>query len=80
MEQRYNKPELVNGRTALNRMVDRRRKREHRGVISRGRKANLDESQLVFDSARQLRDPDDGLFWFIPGYSKVGGPDKIPET
>jgi len=80
MEQRYNKPELAGAKAALTKLADRHYKRHQRGTISRGRKANLDESQLVFESARQLRDPEDGLFWCLPGYSRVDGPDKIPET
>ena len=80
MKHNYRKPELRGALEAIDRASDRHRRRESDGVISRGRKADLDQSQLVIDDARQLRDPDDNQFWFVVGYSKVGGTDKIPPS
>lgn len=80
MKHNYRKPELRGALEALDKANNRNHRREIGGVISRGRKADLDQSQLVIDDARQLRDPEDNRFWFVVGYSKVGGPDKIPPT
>lgn len=59
-------------------------------VRARLQDARVGTQQLTARSGRQLRitqaDVDAGrassdqigLFWFVPGYSKVGGPDVIP--
>lgn len=53
------------------------RKDTFRSVITRGRHLDqLDWSQLPVKSSTTLMDTD-GLFWFIPGFSIVGGGDKV---
>ncbi|MGV3616096.1 MAG: hypothetical protein ACO1SV_12240 [Fimbriimonas sp.] len=63
-----------------------------RGALTRARiqDARVGAQQLTARSGRQLRitqadvdagkatEEQIGLFWFVPGYSKVGGPDVIP--
>jgi hypothetical protein len=61
-------------------------------VRARAQESRVSAQQLTARSGRQLRitqaDVDAGratsdqigLFWFVPGYSKVGGPDVIPPS
>lgn len=62
----------------LYKQIDRERKERHRNVISRGRaiESDIDLTQLPTRSATTLVDSD-GVFWFLPGYSLVGGADKV---
>jgi len=59
------------------------------GVLSRQRTTNKDVGQLRIRDGQQLRilaagngaaAEDIGKFWFVPGYSRVGGPDVIPDS
>ena len=59
------------------------------GVLSRQRVTNVDVNQLRIRDGQQLRIlaagngatiDDIGKFWFVPGYSRVGGPDIIPDS
>jgi hypothetical protein len=77
---RYRPPERRAAESVLERASYRDRIRNDLGAMSRGSKADSDISQVPVTSSRSLRDPADGLFWFVVGYSKVGGPDKVPEV
>lgn len=77
---RYRKIELAQALESLETAADRHQKRTLDGAISRGKHSAFDPSQLNITSSRSLKDPEDGLYWFVIGYSKVGGPDKIPEV
>ena len=79
MIKRFIAPERRAADQVLNRAAYRERIRNHEGAISRGSKADVDVSQTQIQNARNLRDTD-GVFWFVVSYSKVGGPDRIPET
>jgi len=60
------------------------------GVLTRQRaSSNIDATQLKICDGQQLRvlaagngatAEDIGKFWFVPGYSRVGGPDIIPDS
>jgi len=59
------------------RMVDMERKKTVRNAISRGRHLDrLDWTQLPPKSNHSIVDVD-GVFFFIPGVSVVGGGDKV---
>lgn len=80
MIERWRTPERREAERVLRDRARRERVRDHEGAISRGRKADIDVSQLTITKARNLRDPSDGEYWFVVGYSKVGGGDKVPPT
>lgn len=75
-------------------MIDRAAQRGMRSSITRARhlEAGVNVTQLTSRqglNGRQLRvlaagngasAPDIGKFWFVVGYSKVGGPDIIPTS
>lgn len=58
---------------------DLNRKDTVRPIITRGRahEANIDWKQLTCTSSVDLVDTETGLFWFLPGFSQVGGPDRV---
>lgn len=59
------------------RMSDLNRKRSFRPVISRGKHLEgIDWNQLTVRESEDLTD-DDGVFWFIPGFSIIGGGDRV---
>lgn len=52
-------------------------KKSFRPVISRGKHLdNIDWNQLPIKSSEDLTD-DDGVFWFIPGFSIIGSGDRV---
>ncbi len=76
---------------SLRRQVELERKASIRGPISLSRRAeaSVDLSQLSVNKVLSLRITeagngatvaDIGKFWFTPGYSRVGGPDIVPES
>lgn len=64
----------------LRRQHDRRQKEGPRGPFTTNRAidAGTDVRQLKVVQRKALRDPSSGLFYFVVGYSKVGGPDITP--
>lgn len=77
-------------RYARRRLERMDRMRGQYAVVSRGRHsaADLDAGQLYASDSVQLRilaegngatTDDIGKFWFTPGFSRVGGPDIIPD-
>lgn len=73
---------------SLERLIDHERKAGLRPVTTLHRRleARLDVNALPSVSAKQLRvlapgngasAEDVGKFWFVPGYSTVGGPDVV---
>ena len=84
-------PEFDQYLRGLRRQIDLERKANLRRPFSLSRRleATIDVQQLPLRSARQLRvlaagngaaAGDIGKFWFVIGYSQVGGPDIVPET
>ena len=58
-------------------IADLNRKKTFRPVISRGKHLEeVDWNQLPITSSETLVD-EDGVFWFIPGYSVIGGGDRV---
>ncbi len=77
-------------RQGIRRQVELERKESLRRPIVSARRAEagIDFSQMKIKQKFRLRitsetsgaEPEDiGKFWFIPGYSLVGGPDIVPE-
>jgi hypothetical protein len=61
----------------FDRMSDLNRKKTFKPVISRGKHLDMiDWTQLPIKSSEDLTDGE-GRFWFIPGFSQVGGDDRI---
>jgi hypothetical protein len=64
-------------------MLDQRARRERqnsvRPVLVQGRRAEsqVDPTELPVRETLRLRDPDTGEFWFVVGYSTIGGPDVV---
>lgn len=63
----------------LSKRLQRDRQATTRTIWTRGRilEAHVHSEQLKTNSFMNLRDPDSGLFYFIVGYSQVGGPDIV---
>lgn len=74
----YRRTEMRGALEALEISAARYKRRKLDGHIGRGASASSDVGQLIIGGGRNLRDPSDGEMWFVVGYSKVGGPDKIP--
>lgn len=65
-------------RKGFRRQADLERKAGNRPITTRGRhlESGVDWHQLPMRSSNNLV-ASDGVFWFVPGYSKVGGPDRV---
>lgn len=85
-------PEFDKQIRGLRRQVDLERKASLRQPVGRSRQleGNIDLSQLPIRATHRMRitaadvnedagitEADIGKFWFVPGYSKVGGPDLV---
>lgn len=82
-------PSIAELKGASDALIRDKARRGEIGLISRARRQNagVDTSQLYGIEGRQLRilaagngatSDDIGKFWFVPGYSRVGGPDIVP--
>lgn len=66
------------GRKGLWNQINRERIATIRGPISRSRQVeNNVDWQALSVTTTELVDPDTGKFFFVPGFSIVGGPDIV---